>query len=127
MSATDRLPLPLLRSSFLELDGMYELWGAAPAPGPELVVFNEPLAVELGLDPDEVRSPRGVAALLGHGLGADVVTSAQAFQVEMQGVFRQCNLLRRRDRSYPPVTMATPLVSFAARYAVVDTRKQPLE
>ena len=85
--ATERSPLPLLRSSFLELDGLYELWDAAPAPGPELVVFNEPLAIELGIDPDEVRSPRGVAALAGHGLGADVATSAQAYAGHQFGGF----------------------------------------
>ena len=85
--ATERLPLPLLCSSFLELDGMYELWGAAPAPRPELVVFNEPLAIELGIDPDEVRSPRGVAAFLGHGLGADVATLAQAYAGHQFGGF----------------------------------------
>ena len=87
MIATERSPLPLLRSSFLELDGLYELWDAAPAPGPELVVFNDPLAIELGIDPDEVRSPRGVAALAGHGLGADVATSAQAYAGHQFGGF----------------------------------------
>ncbi len=72
-------PLPLRRASFLELDGMYREWDAAPAPDPRLVVLNEQLATELDLDIAELRSPEGVAALLGHGLGDDVVTVAQAY------------------------------------------------
>ena len=30
---------------------------AAPAPEPQLVVLNEPLARELGLDPERLRTP----------------------------------------------------------------------
>jgi protein adenylyltransferase len=84
---TGRPPLALLPPSFLELDGMYEPWAAAPAPRPELVMLNEPLAVELGLDVHELRSPAGVASLVGHGLGADVVTVAQAYAGHQFGGF----------------------------------------
>ena len=52
-------PLPLRPAGFLELDGMFERWDAAPAPDPRLVVLNEDLARELGLDVDELRSPAG--------------------------------------------------------------------
>ena len=76
---TDRTPLPLLRPAFAELDGLYEPWRAAPVAEPRLVVLNEPLAVELGLDVDELRSPRGVAALVGAGLPEETTTLAQAY------------------------------------------------
>src|SRR4051812_50128815 len=34
-----------------ELKGLYEPWSATPAPAPRLLVLNEPLATELGVDP----------------------------------------------------------------------------
>ena len=33
-----------------ELEGLYEPWSATPAPAPRLLVVNEALAGELGLD-----------------------------------------------------------------------------
>ena len=41
-------------------------WKAAPAPAPQLVVLNDALAVELGVDPDVLRSGEGVAVLAGN-------------------------------------------------------------
>ncbi|MGN0064047.1 MAG: YdiU family protein [Nocardioides sp.] len=41
---------------------------AAPAPAPALVVLNEELAADLGLDVDWLRSDEGVQFLLGHAL-----------------------------------------------------------
>jgi len=40
-------------------------WRAAPAPAPQLIALNEGLADELGVDPATLRSPEGVAMLLG--------------------------------------------------------------
>jgi len=76
---TDRTPLPLQRPAFAELEGLYEPWRAAAVAEPRLVVLNEPLAVELGLDVEELRSPRGVAALVGAGLPEETTTLAQAY------------------------------------------------
>src|ERR1700685_3209700 len=45
--------------------GLCVPWTAAPAPGPELLVLNEELAVELAVDPAELREPPGVALLAG--------------------------------------------------------------
>jgi uncharacterized protein YdiU (UPF0061 family) len=41
-------------------------WKAAPAPEPHLVVLNDALAVELGVDPAALRSDEGVAVLAGN-------------------------------------------------------------
>ena len=40
---------------------------AEEQPDPQLVVLNEPLARDLGLDPDWLRSNEGIQFLLGHG------------------------------------------------------------
>ena len=48
-----------------ELPELALAWKALPAPDPTLLVLNEPLAKELGLDPDQLRTPAGTALLLG--------------------------------------------------------------
>jgi serine/tyrosine/threonine adenylyltransferase len=48
-----------------ELPELAVRWQAEPAPDPQLLVLNEPLATELGLDPDWLRSPDGVRLLVG--------------------------------------------------------------
>ena len=40
-------------------------WQAEPAPAPRLLVLNEPLAAELGLDPDWLRTDDGLGLLVG--------------------------------------------------------------
>ncbi len=54
------------------LSGLYEPWRAATAPAPELLVLNEALATDLGLDAARLRMPEGVAVLVGN----DVVTGS---------------------------------------------------
>ena len=55
-------PLFEFDNSFVrDLTGLYEPWQAAPAPAPELLVLNEELAAELGVDADALRAPDGVA------------------------------------------------------------------
>jgi uncharacterized protein YdiU (UPF0061 family) len=63
-----------------ELPGLYEPWRAEIAPQPELVSLNEPLAAELGLDHDALRTPAGVALLVGNAVpeGAEPVAQAYA-------------------------------------------------
>ena len=48
-----------------ELEGLHLRWQGARAPDPRLLVLNEPLARELGADPERLRSPDGVALLAG--------------------------------------------------------------
>src|SRR5579859_1564019 len=53
-------------------------WTAAPAPDPELLVLNQELAAELGVDPAGLREPLGVALLVGQ-VPEGVTTVAQAY------------------------------------------------
>jgi len=63
-----------------ELPALYVPWQAAHAPDPELLVLDEQLAAELGVSPDELRSPEGVAVLVGNSVpeGAEPVAQAYA-------------------------------------------------
>jgi uncharacterized protein YdiU (UPF0061 family) len=54
-------------------------WRAEEAPDPQLLVLNEPLAVELGLDPAFLRSPEGLLLLTGNAVPADATPVAQAY------------------------------------------------
>ncbi|GAA2563658.1 protein adenylyltransferase SelO [Pseudonocardia hydrocarbonoxydans] len=54
-------------------------WTAAPAPEPRLLVLNEALATELGVDADALREPAGVETLLGHELPESATPVAQAY------------------------------------------------
>ena len=61
---------PLVRfedTSIAALEGLSTPWQAAPAPAPRLLSLNEELAAELGADPAALRTPEGVAFLLGAG------------------------------------------------------------
>ncbi|MHA6782969.1 protein adenylyltransferase SelO [Pseudonocardia saturnea] len=62
-----------------ELPSLSVPWTAAPAPAPELLVLNEELAAELGVDAAGLREPAGVSLLLGHDLPDGVTPVAQAY------------------------------------------------
>jgi len=63
-----------------ELPEMAIPWRGEAAPDPRLLVLDEQLAVELGLDPDWLRSPEGLGLLLGIEVpdGAEPVAQAYA-------------------------------------------------
>ncbi|MBP1327211.1 uncharacterized protein YdiU (UPF0061 family) [Leucobacter exalbidus] len=78
-SAHPSIPLPLgsaFADAFPELG---EPWAAIVPEHPELVVLNEPLARELGLDPAQLRTPAGVRALLGNDLASTARPVAQVY------------------------------------------------
>ena len=85
--STDRVVLPLRRPSFADLVGLFTPWEAAPVSDAQLVVLNEALAVELGLDVGALRTPEGVAALVGQRIPAGTVTIAQAYAGHQFGGF----------------------------------------
>jgi uncharacterized protein YdiU (UPF0061 family) len=61
-------------------------WQAAQAPAPELLVLNEELAAELGVDPAALRDPAGVALLAGQAPDG-VPTVAQAYAGHQFGMY----------------------------------------
>jgi uncharacterized protein YdiU (UPF0061 family) len=79
MSVATR-PLMAFDNSYVrELEGLYEPWQAAEAPAPELLVLNEKLAADLGADPGALRTPEGLALLVGSALPPGATPVAQAY------------------------------------------------
>jgi uncharacterized protein YdiU (UPF0061 family) len=70
-----------------ELAEMALPWQAAVAPGPQLLVLNEPLAQELGLDADWLRSQDGVRLLVGNLVPAGARPVAQGYAGHQFGGF----------------------------------------
>jgi uncharacterized protein YdiU (UPF0061 family) len=62
-----------------ELPELAVPWAAATAPEPRLLLLNEPLAEELGLHPDWLRSDDGVRLLVGDLVPAGATPVAQAY------------------------------------------------
>ncbi|RBY77094.1 YdiU family protein [Blastococcus sp. TF02-09] len=54
-------------------------WQAEEAPEPDLLLLNEPLAAELGLDPAALRTPEGVGLLVGTAVPDGARPVAQAY------------------------------------------------
>lgn len=78
----------VLRDRFArELPEMAVAWQAAPAPDPALLVLNEPLARELGLDPNHLRSAEGVRLLTGERVPDGARPVAQAYAGHQFGGF----------------------------------------
>ncbi|BCW19343.1 UPF0061 protein [Arthrobacter sp. NtRootA9] len=62
-----------------ELNELAVPWQAEEAPEPELLVLNEPLALDLGFDPTYLRSGEGVRLLLGNHVPEGATPVAQAY------------------------------------------------
>jgi len=62
-------------------------WQAEKAPDASLLALNEPLAVELGLDPEWLRSPAGIQLLVGANLPEGATPVAQAYAGHQFGGF----------------------------------------
>lgn len=62
-------------------------WTAAPVPAPELLVLNEGLAAELGVDAAVLREPAGVSVLVGRELPDGVTPVAQAYAGHQFGTY----------------------------------------
>lgn len=71
---------PLLTADFArEFPELAQPWQAATPPDPKLLVLNERLAAELGLDPDWLRSPDGLKLLTGTSVPDGATPVAQAY------------------------------------------------
>jgi uncharacterized protein YdiU (UPF0061 family) len=92
--------------------GLSVPWTAAEAPAPELLVLNEELAAELGVDPAALREPPGVALLAGRG-PEGVTTVAQAYAGHQFGMYSP----RLGDDSEAAVEAAPEVLNgFASAY-----------
>lgn len=81
-------PLLAFDNSFArELPELCAESSASPVPEPQLVVLNEQLAVEIGFDPDFLRSGAGVAMLVGSAPPAAMSPVAQAYAGHQFGGF----------------------------------------
>ncbi|MGQ0840225.1 protein adenylyltransferase SelO [Actinokineospora sp.] len=73
-------PTGTLGDSFARaLPEMARPWQAEQAPEPRLLVLNEPLAAELGLDSAWLRSPEGLRLLVGNEIPSGATPVAQAY------------------------------------------------
>ncbi|WP_299558035.1 YdiU family protein [uncultured Mycolicibacterium sp.] len=72
-------PPPLGDRFARELPELAVPWRAEPVPAPRLLLLNTTLATELGLDPDWLAAPDGVAFLVGANLPAGAAPVAQAY------------------------------------------------
>ncbi|SHN66457.1 Uncharacterized conserved protein YdiU, UPF0061 family [Geodermatophilus obscurus] len=70
-----------------ELPEMAVPWQADEAPDPRLLVLNDALAIELGLDPGALRSPEGVRLLVGTAVPDGAKPVAQAYAGHQFGGF----------------------------------------
>ncbi|MHA7240808.1 protein adenylyltransferase SelO [Arthrobacter sp. TMS1-12-1] len=70
-----------------ELPEMAVPWQAESAPHPALLALNEPLAAELGLDPEFLRSPEGLSLLVGTTVPEGATPVAQAYAGHQFGSF----------------------------------------
>lgn len=70
----------VLQDRFLsELPELAVRWQAEPAPGLRLLALNDPLAAQLGLDGDWLRSPDGLRFLVGNLVPNGAAPVAQAY------------------------------------------------
>jgi uncharacterized protein YdiU (UPF0061 family) len=70
-----------------ELAEMARPWEAEAAPHPRLLVLNEPLATDLGLDPAQLRTSDGERLLVGNLLPSGATPVAQAYAGHQFGGF----------------------------------------
>jgi serine/tyrosine/threonine adenylyltransferase len=70
-----------------ELNGLYQLTAAAPAPEPRLLLLNDSLAAELGVDSAALRSSGGVSLLVGNTVQPGSAPLAQAYSGHQFGGF----------------------------------------
>ncbi|WP_138760145.1 protein adenylyltransferase SelO [Modestobacter altitudinis] len=87
MTVAPQLSVHLGNRFARELPEMTAAWQADPAPAPQLLVLNEPLAGELGLDPAQLRTAEGVRLLLGNEVPAGATPVAQAYAGHQFGGF----------------------------------------
>ncbi|GAB14240.1 hypothetical protein ARGLB_064_00020 [Arthrobacter globiformis NBRC 12137] len=71
----------------MELPEMAIPWKAEVVPDPRLLVLNEPLAAELGFDPEFLEGPEGLPLLIGNAVPDGATPVAQAYSGHQFGWF----------------------------------------
>jgi serine/tyrosine/threonine adenylyltransferase len=79
MSVSTRSLLEFDHSFARDLPQLSVPWTAAPVSAPTLLILNEELAGELGVDPEALRAPDGVGLLVGTALPEGTRPVAQAY------------------------------------------------
>jgi uncharacterized protein YdiU (UPF0061 family) len=87
MSATAASTVAFESRFATELSEMAIRWKAEEVPDPRLLVLNEPLAAELGLNPDFLGSPEGLRLLIGNAVPDGATPVAQAYSGHQFGWF----------------------------------------
>ena len=87
MSTSTRPGVSLEGRFATELPELAIPWQAEAAPDPRILVLNEPLAAELGLDPGWLRGAEGVGLLTGRSVPADATPVAQAYAGHQFGAY----------------------------------------
>jgi uncharacterized protein YdiU (UPF0061 family) len=87
MSAAAASTVTLESRFATELAEMAIPWKAEAIPDPRLLVLNEPLAMELGLDPDFLKTPEGLRLLTGNDVPDGATPVAQAYSGHQFGWF----------------------------------------
>ncbi|WP_028934194.1 protein adenylyltransferase SelO [Pseudonocardia spinosispora] len=81
-------PLFAFDNSYVrELPGLYVDWQARHAPAPRLVLLNDALAEELGVDAEALSTPEGIEALVGNTAPEGAASVAQAYAGHQFGGF----------------------------------------
>src|SRR5687767_10873940 len=70
-----------------ELPELAVPWQAEEAPEPRLLLLNEPLAVELGLEPEFLRSEAGIGLLTGTAVPDGATPVAQGYAGHQFGMY----------------------------------------
>jgi uncharacterized protein YdiU (UPF0061 family) len=79
---------PAFQNTYARLpDRFFARLAPTPVSAPRLVKLNRPLALELGLDPDELASPAGVAMLAGNSVAEGSEPLAMAYAGHQFGNF----------------------------------------
>ena len=79
-----------------ELPELAVRWQAEAAPEPRLLVLNEPLATQLGIEPGWLRGPDGLRFLTGNLVPEGAVPVAQAYAGHQFGGYRSASGRRPR-------------------------------
>ncbi len=79
--------IPFENSFAEKMEGFYVPWEAAKAPEPEMIVFNDALCAELGLDPKALNTEAGVQVFSGNEVATGSMPIAQVYAGHQFGGF----------------------------------------